>query len=141
MSGMSDLAGWVGMEALSEADARFEGGAVTLAPDVPPEADRAVLIIRNENGSVVLREDIPLNSRSYSWDGRTGTGSTAAYGAYSFELEASAAGQVLSVSPVASYARVIEARREADSTMLVLQGGSKVAAESVTGLRSPGSGS
>lgn len=136
-SGMADLAGWVGMQAKSMSDASFSGAPVTLAPIVPTVADRAVLIGKDSNGQVVLREDIPLNAKTYEWDGKNGSGQTVPNGVYSFELESSANGEILTTETVASYNRVVEARRVGQEVQLVLAGGQVVNANEVYGLRAP----
>jgi len=135
VSGMSDLAGWVGMEAQSLSSAYFDGDAVCVLPDPPSTADRAVLVVRNASGDVVFRDDLPLNAAPYEWSGETATGATATTGTYSFEVESSANGEPLSVDPVPTYGRVIEARRTTGDTILVLEGGGQVSASNVTGLR------
>lgn len=135
LSGMSDLAGWVGMEAQSLSAAYFDGDPITLLPDPPAAADRAVLVVKDASGSVVLREDLPLTEDPVEWDGWTTTGGTAGQGTYSFLLESSAEGEVLKTEPVPSYSQVIEARRDGDDTLLVLKGGLIVNAQGVTGLR------
>lgn len=135
LSGMSDLAGWVGMEALSTSGSVFEGSPVTLNPDPPAAADRAVLVIRDSKGSVVDRIDLPLTEDPFDWDGTTMSGSTAAYGHYTFELESSADGDILSTDPVPSYSQVVEARRMGTETRLILSGGATILAADVIGLR------
>lgn len=135
LSGMSDLAGWVGMQALTTEGASFDGAPVTLAPDPPSAADEAVLVVRDQYGAVVLREDVPLTDEPYEWDGRTITGGTASYGTYTFELESSAQGEILSIDPVPSYSQVVEARRSGTDTLLMLQGGGTVSSGDVLGLR------
>ncbi|WP_375173968.1 flagellar hook capping FlgD N-terminal domain-containing protein [Pseudooceanicola sp.] len=135
LSGMSDLANWVGMEALTPAGSRFDGTPVSLHLDPPPNADRAVLVVRDDSGTVVHREDTDLSTGAYDWDGRMMTGATAPVGTYSFELETSAGGEPLSTEPVASYARVVEARWSSEGTMLILSGGGAVASADVLGLR------
>ena len=135
MSGMTELASWVGMEALSTAGATYEGAPVTLLPDPPAAADEAVLVVRDASGSVVLREDVPLGATEYQWNGETITGFPANYGSYTFELESSAEGELLSIDPVPSYGQVVEARRDGTDTMLILSGGGVVSSQDVLGLR------
>lgn len=136
LSGMTDLAGWVGMEALSPSGtAAFDGSPVTLALAPPSVADRAVLVVRDAFGTVVHREDLPLAPGPYEWAGQTLTGGAAAHGSYTFELEASSNGELLSIDPVASYARVVEARRSGEDTLLVLNGGGTISSDQVLGLR------
>jgi flagellar basal-body rod modification protein FlgD len=133
---MSDLAGWVGMEARSTAPANFDGDPVSLALDIPAAADSAELVVRNDQGQEVLRESIAVGLKSYEWDGHANTGQVP-NGSYSFEVESRGNGELLSIDPVQSYSRVIEARRTADNVELVLAGGGAVDAGDVTGLRQP----
>ena len=135
LSGMSDLAGWVGMEAQSTSDTYFDGDPITLQPDPPAVADRAVLVVRDSGGTVIAREDLPLTNGAYLWTGETMTGATAKSGQYSFEMETSANGEILSSDPIPTYSRVVEARRNGTDTVLVLDGGISVSASQVTGLR------
>lgn len=134
-SGMSDLAGWVGMEAQSLGAGYYDGGPVTVMSDPPTAADRAVLVVRDADGDVVFRKDMPLTSGPYQWSGETATGGKAPIGAYKFELESSANGETLSTDPLPSYSRVTEARRTDTGTMLVLESGAQVDAGDVIGLR------
>lgn len=135
LSGMSDLAGWVGMEAQSVSAAHFDDAPVTVLPDPPAAADRAVLIVKNADGGTVYRTDLPLTETPFQWEGRTATGAIAPRGLYSFELESSANGETLLTTPVPTYSRVIEARRSGADTLLVLEGGTIVRAADVSGLR------
>lgn len=135
LSGMSDLAGWVGMEALSPGTAGFDGTPITLVPDPPATADRATLVVKDATGAVIQRADMPLTRGPVEWDGSTLSGTIAPIGRYSFELESEAEGEILSTDPVLSYARVVEARLDGTETTLVLSGGGTVAASEVAGLR------
>ncbi|WP_407493723.1 flagellar hook capping FlgD N-terminal domain-containing protein [Pseudooceanicola sp. MF1-13] len=135
VSGMSDLAGWVGMEAQSLSASYYDGEPVTVLPDPPSAADRAVLVVKNASGNVVYRDDLPLTNTPYQWSGDMITGAKAPTGTYSFEVESSANGETLSTDPVSTYGRVIEARRTDTDTILVLEGGNTVSASEVTGLR------
>jgi flagellar basal-body rod modification protein FlgD len=136
LSGMSDLAGWVGMEALSPGAAGFDGTTpITLVPDPPAAADRATLVVKDASGAVVQRTDLPLTRGPVEWDGSTMSGTMAPPGSYSFELESEAEGELLSTDPILSYARVVEARLDGTETTLVLSGGGTVSATEVAGLR------
>lgn len=137
LSGMSDLAGWVGMEAKSIAPAAFNGTPVSLALNIPPAADDAVLVVRDAQGSLVLREPVSPGLTSYSWDGHDASSGTADPGTYSFEIESSSNGELLSIDAVESYSRIVEARKQGNNVELLLAGGGAVAAAEVTGLRQP----
>ena len=61
-SGLSQLAGWVGMEARVNSPVVFDGAPITLAPEPDPASDAAFLVVRDATGGVVSREAIPLNA-------------------------------------------------------------------------------
>ena len=136
LSGMSDLAGWVGMQALSTAPAQFDGAPVELSITGPARADRLTLVVRDASGNTVYREDLAEGQTSHAWEGQTASGAIAPAGRYGFELESRAEGELVSIEDVASYSRVLEARRSGTDTLLVLEGGGTIAAGAVTGLRS-----
>jgi flagellar basal-body rod modification protein FlgD len=56
-------------------------------------------------------------------------------GSYDFQMVGYANGQPVDDAAVESFARVLEARRDADGTRLVLEGGREVAMEDVTAMR------
>ena len=134
-SGIAQLASWVGMEARTTAPAMFDGAPLTLAPEPAPGADSAVLVARNTFGLEVSRQEIPLGQSTIEW---AGTATPLDPGQYSFTLESFSAGEVIAVSPVASYARVTEARQGQNGVDIVLEGGVVVPSEQVTALREPG---
>lgn len=137
MSGMSQLAGWVGMEARVDAPAAFDGTPVTLAPDPAPAAEAALLVVRDEFGREVSQEQVPLGVETMEWVGIDATGAPLPSGLYTFELRSLTAGEVTDTSPVEHYALVNEARQDADGIQIVLKSGSSVAASDVTALRRP----
>jgi flagellar basal-body rod modification protein FlgD len=137
-SGIAQLAGWVGMEARTTAPAMFDGAPLTLAPEVAPGADSAVLVARNAFGLEVSRQEIPLGQPTIEWAGTAQNATPLESGQYNFTLESFSAGEVIGVSPVASYARVTEARQGLNGVDIVLAGGVIVPSEQVTALREPG---
>ncbi|MBT8424954.1 MAG: flagellar hook assembly protein FlgD [Silicimonas sp.] len=137
LSGMSQLAGWVGMEARVTAPAAFDGTPITLAPDPDPAADGATLIVRDALNNVVSREAVPIGGGNIQWAGVDGAGAPLPAGLYSFELESLNQGQVTSTRPVEHYALVDEARQSASGVEIVLRGGAAVASSDVSALRRP----
>ena len=136
-SGLSQLAGWVGMEARVSAPAHFDGAPITLAPDPDPASDAAYLIVRDATGALVSREGIPLGVSSIEWAGLTDTGAPLPAGTYTFEVESVNQGEVTSVRPAEHYARVNEARLADGGIELVLKGGLAVSSADVRALRTP----
>jgi flagellar basal-body rod modification protein FlgD len=140
VSGISQLAGWVGMEARVAAPAWFDGSPITLAPRPDPASDAANLVVRDDTGRVVLRETMPLGVTTIDWAGVGPSGTPLPPGLYSFELESRNTGEVTSTRPVEHYALVDEARQGPAGVEVVLRGGSSVAASEVSALRRPSGG-
>ncbi|AMY68061.1 flagellar hook capping FlgD N-terminal domain-containing protein [Frigidibacter mobilis] len=134
---MSDLAGWVGMEARAEAPAWFDGAPLQLQLAPRRGADQAVLAAYDATGRLVAEEQVPLNAGEIDWVGTDATGRPLPEGAYSFRLVSSSNGTPMGIDPVETYSRITEARSQAGKVMLVLQGGVEVAADAVTALRTP----
>jgi flagellar basal-body rod modification protein FlgD len=133
--GMADMAGWIGQEARSNAPVWYDGGAVTLSPNPAVGSTRAVIVVKDEQGDLVSREDIPPNAAPYQWLGADATGEPLPYGRYQITLESWKGEEVIDSRTIEHYAKVIEARGGPDGTRLVLEGGIEVTAASVTGLR------
>lgn len=133
--GMAQLAGWVGQQARADVPVHFDGTAVTLSPNPAQGATRAVLVVRDEDGTVVSREDLPLSSDPYQWLGADIAGDPLPAGTYSLALESYGGDTLLATSPVESYATIVEAQAGSNGIRLLLQGGSSVDATAVTALR------
>lgn len=137
--GMAEFAGWVGMEARVTAPVWFDGAGVTIAPQPAVLADQAVLLVRDESGTVVQRLDMPIPPGVLTWAGGVGVdGNYLPAGRYSFDLESYAQGALIAMTPVEAYATITEVRHAGGEITLLLQGGAEVAASAVTALRKPG---
>jgi flagellar basal-body rod modification protein FlgD len=135
-SGMSELAGWVGMEARTEAPAWFDGSSpLTLVPHAIQGADQAVLVVSDESSATVSRETVASNNEQISWTGMDSTGSTLPEGLYSFSLESYNSGTLIDTSTVETYGRITEAQGSADGTQLILRGGTVISTSAVNALR------
>lgn len=135
--GMSQLAGWVGMEARVAAPVQFDGSPITLAPDFPPGSGTGTLVVRNEAGAEVQRTPIAPTDDSIEWAGVDEDGAPLPPGIYSFELETSVGDTTLPARPVEVFAEVTEARMRDGETIVVLTGGQEVTASQITALRAP----
>lgn len=133
--GMSEMAGWIGQEARSNAPVYYDGGSVTLSPNPAVGADKTVIVITDAQGHLVSREDIPVSAAPYEWLGADATGTPLPTGTYSIALESWKGEDMIDTRPIEHYARVIEARGGPAGTKLVLEGGIEVPATSVTALR------
>lgn len=135
--GMAEMASWIGKEARSPAAVRYEGTPVTLSPNPAVGANRAVLVVKDAQGTLVSREEIPVSTQPYQWLGAGVDGNPLPPGTYSIALESLNGEAVISTTPVEHYARVIEAKGGTGGTKLVLEGGVEVLATDVTALREP----
>lgn len=137
LMGMSQMASWVGMEARAPVAGYFDGTPITLAPNPPITADRTELVVRDENGIVVQRMDIPVSADPLEWSGMTDSGVPFGTGLYEFQIESFTDGELIATTPVEVYSTIVEARSEGGETILVTRGGSAVPASLVTALRDP----
>ena len=137
MMGMTQLASWVGQEARAAVPVYYEGSPITLTPKPAAASDRAVLVVTDDAGQLVSREDLPATTDPYEWFGADAAGNPLPQGLYNLSLESYAGDTLVSSTPVESYARILEAQGGAGGTTLVLAGGVRVAAEGITALRAP----
>lgn len=135
--GMSQLASWVGQEARAEAPVWMDGDPVTMQLSPEFGADRAVLVVRDASGSLVSREDVPIEAGLYEWLGGDAEGNLLPQGLYDLTLESYSGATLLGESPIESYARIFEARNGEGGTTLVLEGGVEVPSVKITALRMP----
>ncbi len=137
LMGMTQLAGWVGMEARVAAPAYFDGSnPVTLAPNPVSGADTAILVGYDADGTEVYRQSISISADTIEWDGTGTNGDTLPEGLYSFELESYNNGTLLSTDTTEVYSRIVEAQGTSDDgTVLVLRGGTTVTTDDITALR------
>lgn len=134
---MSDLVGWVGMEARATTAAHFELAPIdlTLAPD--PGATSAFVVVRNAAGDQVDRFEVSVADDSAQWAGLDTTGQLMPEGDYSFHLQSYNANGVMSEKQMSIYSEVVEAKVEGGRTVLILASGDEIAATEVDALRAP----
>ena len=95
-------------------------------------------MVKDKDGAVVAREDVPVATGAYQWLGGDAAGNALPSGFYSLSLENYKGDQQLgNASPVESYARIVEARSGANGATLVLAGGIEMPATEITALRVP----
>ncbi len=137
---ISDLAGWVGMEARAATAARFDGAPLTLHPDPASGAEQTFIIVRNAEGSTVDRIEIPVSDAPLQWAGKTTGGRTLPPGDYSFQLQSLSNDKVIGETPISVFSEVTEARLENGETVLVLASGAKIPTSDIEALRRPADG-
>ena len=133
--GLAALAGWIGMEARVTGPTAYEGGTVTLDAALPVMAQTAEVVVTDEAGTEVAR--VPVDPRQTTHVVRpvTPTGEPLAPGTYGFAVQPYAPGGQLRPVDAARYVSVREALVEGGTTKLVLDGGVKMDASAVGGLR------
>ncbi len=132
---ISELAGWIGLDARTTAPVGFDGNPITLHPDPSPLADEVRLIIRDKDGVAVQQVQIPKSSEPMLWAGVQDDGTPFPAGTYSFEIESLAQGEIIESQPAETYARITEAQLVNGETVLVMAGGVTVGADEIIGLR------
>ena len=137
LMGFSQLSGWVGMEARSEEAAYFDGSSISIKSDPASAADKTVLVVRDSKGNVVQQVTMDPTSDVVEWAGVDDDGDPFKTGLYRFELENYSGETYLSTTSVETYSRIVEARFDGGSTILVLEGGNEIDSDSVTALRDP----
>jgi flagellar basal-body rod modification protein FlgD len=135
LMGMAQLASWVGKEARSIAPIWVDGQPVNMTLAPAAGADRSVLVVYDGQGKLISREDVPLSSASIDWAPTDAAGAPLPAGTYSFKLESYADDKLISSNGVETYGKIVEVRGGTGGTTLLLEGGSEVAAASVTALR------
>lgn len=134
MGGLSQYAGWVGMEARSTAPVRAIDGPVELHYEMPLGAVASEIVLRDDSGIEVRRMAV-TGPGPMVWDGTGASGAALPAGDYTATLESrDSAGQV-TTDTVGSYARVAELRAEADGAVAILDSGARVPVSGITALR------
>lgn len=138
LTGLSQLAGWVGMETRVAAPAFFDGAPVTVFADPPATADASILVVRNEAGQEVFRSPIDRAGGAIQWDGAGVDGLPVPAGLYQFDVESYANESIIATDAAQVYTTVTEAKFDGNEMIVVLKGGSEVPASQVTAIRNPG---
>ncbi len=132
--GVSQLSGWVGMNARAIMPVNYLGEAVNIVTDTSRAADAAQLVVRNEQGSEVARYDIETGRQSTAWAGLDNSGAALPIGTYTLEVESFLSGEVVAISPALIEGRIVEARNENGVPILVMGGGQEVPSSDVVSL-------
>lgn len=134
---LTQLANWIGMEALADAPVRFDGAPVDIVTTPAAGADSAEVVVRDALGVEMSREPVPLAGGTFSWVGRDANGDPLQDGTYTLELVSSFQGEIIDTQSVPHFSRVTEARIGQTGIELVTSAGSVVDAEGVQAIREP----
>ncbi len=134
-SNMAEVAGWIGQEVRVASPVYFDGEPITISPNPAAVADRAELVVRDEDGNELSRQSIPVSADPIEWAGVTTDGAPLPEGVYSFEVVSYSGDEVLIAETAEVYAEVVEVRAQGGVNVLMLDGGIGVPASSVTAIR------
>jgi flagellar basal-body rod modification protein FlgD len=136
LTGIAQMADWVGKEARAVAPAQVDGAPITLFPSPATTASEADIVVRDSTGLEVTRFTVPATSEPIEWAGVTDDGFPFPSGLYTFEVESFDGEVLLETSQAAVYATVNEVQKTpAGDTLIVLEGGTTVAASDITAIR------
>ncbi|WP_164660749.1 flagellar hook capping FlgD N-terminal domain-containing protein [Tropicibacter sp. Alg240-R139] len=135
---MAELSNWIGKEARAEAPANYTGQPITVSPAPDTEATEAFMVVRNAEGTVVDRQEIPVSTTPVQWDGLDESGNAHPSGLYSFAVESRKDGIVMNEEAAAAYSKVVEAQVQNGEVTLILDGGQAILASKVTAVRAQG---
>jgi flagellar basal-body rod modification protein FlgD len=129
------LAAWIGREVRAPAPAAFTGAPVEVQVTPVEDADKAVLLVKNDFDQVVAELPVATGATTLTWNGEDGQGGTAAHGNYRFELASYKGEELLDTQAGDIFTTVTEVRIEDGSPRLVVEGGGQVALDEVTAIR------
>lgn len=136
LSGIAQMADWVGKEARAVAPAQFDGAPVTIFPSPAALATEADIVVRDESGLEVARFSVPPTDETVEWAGVTADGSPFPAGLYTFDVESYDADVLLETSQAAIYATVTEVQKNATGdTSVLLAGGVSVSSSDISAIR------
>lgn len=135
---MAELSNWIGNEARAIAPAYYSGQSITVSPVPEEDATEAYLVVRNAEGTVVDRQEIPVSTDSIQWTGLDESGNARLSGLYSFAVESRKDGAILKEESAAAYSKVVEAQVQNGEVTLILEGGQAILASKVTAVRAQG---
>jgi flagellar basal-body rod modification protein FlgD len=135
-SSASALADWLGTTVRAVAPAQFSGAPVAGYPaSPPPGADKATLVVQDASGKTVAELAFKPGDESVTWNGKTASGADAPAGAYTMTARYVDKAGATTTGEVETYTRVVEARRVDGEAVLSLEGGARVKADAVSGVR------
>lgn len=129
------LAAWIGREVRAPGKAEYTGAAIGVGIAPSPDADRAVLVVRNDFDQVVARQSVDADAELASWDGRNSDGAALPHGRYSFAVESYSGETQIGSEAGRVFAEVSEVRLGPDGPLLMTSTGSEVPLASVTAVR------
>jgi flagellar basal-body rod modification protein FlgD len=134
---LQQMGSLVGMEGLAPAPVLFTGQLVSMRPAYAEDATRSELVVRNSDGDVVDRMEIPVGQETLYWNGTLEDGSKLPNGVYKFEIENFEGNEQLDTKPAMAYNQILEVRDDNGTVKVRLSDGSEMDASQIQGLRAP----
>lgn len=135
LGSLTELAGWVGMEARVAGQAPLSGSGVNLSFEAPPDLREGTVQIRNAGGETVASLPVSAGETSVVWDGRNASGARVPDGSYGVSLNGRDAEGAAVTADVYAFVRVAEARMGPNGGELRLADDRSVMPDTVTALR------
>lgn len=135
VSGLANLAGWIGKDARAPVSGAWSGTPITVFGQAEATADAAELVIMDDQGNEVQRFGFDPADKSMEWAGAGPDGSPIPYGNYRFYVASYAQDETLGVTQAEVYQPVTEVRIENGVSRVFFASGESVASRDVTALR------
>lgn len=134
--GLAQAASWVGSEARAVMPALVKDGTpIPIMPQIAAGADRAVLVITDEDGMVVNRIDLPVDIESYEWTPSDMAGGALPDGLYDLTIENYRDGAQLDTTAVQLYGQINEVQGLSGDLTAIFDGGREVPMADVSAIR------
>lgn len=134
---VSQLSGWVGMEARAVMPVEHSGAPITLTLKPDELADAAELVVKNAQGAEVARQSVPVQPGEFEWVATDDLDNPLPYGTYSVAVESFSTGQLLGTKAAEVHAIIVEARNEDGGPTLKMDTGQTVSSADILGLGDP----
>jgi flagellar basal-body rod modification protein FlgD len=135
---MGQLSGWIGMEARAEMPVNFTGQPTSVQISPSPLADRAELIVRDQNGNVVANTPAVLGSEPFEWTGLDNSGQPLPPGTYTLSAQSWRDQDMLEETNAFVFDEITEAQTLNGEVWVTMENGVSIPSEAVQGLRRSG---
>ena len=140
LTGIAQMADWVGKEARVVAPVEIDGAPIKLFPSPAAAATDADIVVRDASGFEVTRFTVPATAEPVEWTGVTADGFPVLPGLYTFDVESFDGEKLLETSQAAVYATIDEIQKTAEGdTLAVLKGGTTIPTDDITAIRNAAS--
>lgn len=133
----SPMADWIEKEVRHKGSANFDEIPIEVNVAIHPNAETAVMIVRNSNHQIVYQTLINPAQSTYDWNGQTTDGDSAPIGSYNFEVESYVGDNVIQTEVAEVFSLVTEVRIDNGTVILLFEDGSTMNADDATSMRLP----